>query len=198
MKLLAFVDVHANTSALKRIEEQAKRHNPDLLVCCGDISIFEQNIDRIIEKLGAIKKPLLLIHGNHESENIVKKLCERYDNIFFLHKKTKEIGNFVFIGYGGGGFSQIDKGFEKFSKTIEKKIIGKKTVLLTHGPPYKTALDVVYDEHVGCMSYTKFIKANQNIVLSVSGHIHDTAGRKDKIGKTTIINPGPKGMIISI
>lgn len=193
MKLLAFVDIHGSITALNRIEYLVKKHNPDILLCGGDVSIFEQYLGIILKKLASLKKPLYIIHGNHESENTMKKLCERHNNVFFIHEKIKEFDKFSLAGYGGGGFSQVDKRFEKFAK----KIHGKNMILMTHAPPYKTKLDHVHNTHVGCKSFRKFITTN-NVILAISGHIHETAGKQDKIGNTLLVNPGPFGVIIEL
>jgi len=81
----------------------------------------------------------------------------------------------------------------------KEKITKKKIILITHGPPYKTKLDYIdyLKEYVGCKSYTTFIKKYKPI-LALSGHIHETFGKKDKTGQTEIINPGANGMIIKI
>ena len=34
--------------------------------------------------------------------------------------------------------------------------------------------------------------------LVISGHLHETAGKEDKIGKTRLINPGPFGKILDV
>lgn len=198
MKLLAFTDTHHDAKAYQKIKAKIKKHKPDLLVCCGDISIFEHNIEKAMHKLASLNLPMLIIHGNHESEQRLKKLCTFYQNITFLHEKTKEIGDITFIGYGGGGFARTEEEFEKFVQKIEKNLRTKNLVLLTHGPPHKTKLDNIYGDYVGCKSYTKFIKKNKNTILAISGHIHDTAGKQDKIGKTLLINPGPYGRVIEL
>ncbi len=198
MKLLAFTDTHNNPTAYKKIKEQIKKHKPDLLVCCGDISIFEHSIEKAMRQLASLNLPMLIIHGNHESEQRLKKLCAFYPNITFLHEKTKEFGDITFVGYGGGGFARTEEEFERFAQKIQKNIRSNAVVLLTHGPPHKTKLDHIYGDYVGCKSYTNFIKKNKNIILAISGHIHDTAGKCDKIGKTLLINPGPYGRVIEI
>lgn len=198
MKILAFADVHGSTTAFNKIDTAIKKYKPDILVCCGDVSIFEQHLDLIIKKIAAFGKQTLVLHGNHESAEIMKKLCARHENIIFMHKKIKEINEITFVGYGGGGFCQTDKEFEKFADAIENKIKGKTAVLLTHGPPHKTKLDKISDEHVGCKSFRKFITKNNNVILAISGHIHETAGKQDRIGNALLINPGPWGRIIEL
>ena len=72
-----------------------------------------------------------------------------------------------------------------------------KVVFVTHQPPYGTKIDKVYGHFAGNKSFTGFIKETQPI-LAISGHLHETAGKKDMIGKTLVINPGPKGTLIKL
>ncbi|MBT7903253.1 hypothetical protein HN587_05300 [Candidatus Woesearchaeota archaeon] len=198
MKLLVFVDLHGSLSALKSLRSIVKKRNPDLIICLGDLSLFEDGLDYLVKRVANLKKPILMLHGNHESDYIMKKACAPYDNITFLHKKAHRIDNYVFIAWGGGGFSQEDTAFEKFAKKSMKKIKkDDKVILLTHGPPFGTKLDDLYGDHVGCASYTEFIFEHKPL-LAVSGHIHETACRKQKIGPTRLSNPGPKGKIFVI
>ena len=57
MKLLAFVDTHTSVKALQRIIKKAKKENPDLILCGGDISIFERGVGYILFYLNKLKKP---------------------------------------------------------------------------------------------------------------------------------------------
>lgn len=196
MKLLAFTDIHASNKAIKELTKKIKKYEPDILICCGDISIFEHHLENTLKKLAELGKPLIIIHGNHEREDLLKKACAKYKNVEFLHKKIKKIGNVLFVGYGGGGFSRIDEGFEQFVRNITKKIKKDKIVLLTHGPPYGTKLDYIYQHHAGCMSYRKFILKNKNTILALSGHLHETTCAKDKLNNALLLNPGPFGMVI--
>ena len=197
MKLLAFGDIHCSITALNKIELLAKKHEPDILLCCGDISIFEQYLDLLLKKLASIKKPVYIIHGNHETEEAMKILSARHENLIFMHKKIAAIQDCTIIGYGGGGFSQTEPEFEKFIKKNEEKIKNKKIILLTHAPPHNTKIDFVHNEHVGCKTFKKFITQNKPI-MAISGHIHETCGKQDFIGKTLVINPGPFGRVIDI
>ena len=91
-----------------------------------------------------------------------------------------------------------DKGFEKASKQFEKKIKGyKKSVLITHAPPYKTKLDKILEKYCGSKPIRKFIEKNK-ITLNVCGHLHENAGKEDKIKDARIINPGPLGKMVTI
>jgi len=200
MKLLVFTDLHLSSNAIKKIKSKIKRQNPDLLVSAGDISIFEEGLDFMLNKLNKLKKKLLLIHGNHETSNVLKKLCEKYDNLIFIHKKHYEQNNCIFLGYGGSGFALIEPDFykigEKFGKLI-KHNKDKKIILVTHAPPYKTKLDLIVDQHCGNKTLRTFIIKNR-VDLHICGHLHENFGKRDKVKKTEIINPGPYGKVIKI
>lgn len=194
MKILAFVDIHENLTALKEIEKKAEK--VDLVICLGDLTIFENHLEQLMKRLGKIKKPIFMLHGNHETATVLKKYCSFYDNITFVHKRLKKFGEYYFLGWGGGGFDQIETEFETLVRNVDIK--GKKVILLTHAPPYNTKLDIIGKIHHGNKSIVKYVKKNKNIILYLCGHFHDTWGKKDKINKTLLINPGPKGEIITI
>lgn len=181
-----------------------KAEKVDIVLCAGDISLFGNGLNFILKKIDMFNKPILLIHGNHESERMIKKACRKFRNIVYIHKKIYKINNVAVIGYGGGGFSMADHNFTKFGKTALKRIKilqdkdkDLKTILLTHAPPYKTRLDKIGKDYCGSRSITDFIrKAKPNLVIA--GHIHENFYKTDRIGKTLIINPGPGGMMIKL
>lgn len=201
MKILAFTDIHGSLIALRRIEQKVKAQKPDIIVCAGDISIFEHGIIGLIKRLNRLNKKTIIIHGNHEDEHTFTKLSNLFKNIIFIHKKHFIEDNALFLGYGGGGFSIIDKGFDKIAKTKFKKMIkgnkGKKIILVTHAPPYRTKLDKLIQGHCGSKSIRNFVEKS-NIDLLICGHLHENFGKEDKIGKTKIINPGPFGKIVAV
>ncbi len=200
MKILAFTDVHLSSYAFKKIKAKAKRQNPDLLVCAGDVSIFEHGLGLILNKLSKFNKKTLIIHGNHETSAVLKKSCSKFKNIIFMHKRQYSQNNYIFLGYGGGGFSLTEPEFCKTGKKFEKIIRNnksKKIIFITHAPPYKTSLDLVAGSHCGNKTFHSFILKNK-IDLYICGHLHENFGKKGKIGKTEIINPGPYGKIIKI
>ena len=139
---MAFVDLHASKSALDNIIKRSKKEDIDLVINAGDFTIFGEDQKFILDKLNKIKKPILNIHGNHEDDRALKSDCKKFKNCYFIHKNTFRVDNYLFIGWGGGGFSFRDKEFEKESKKL-KKMIRKddKVILITHAPPYKTKID---------------------------------------------------------
>lgn len=200
MKILAFVDLHGSLKALKRLQKLVEKQKPDVIVCAGDITIFEQNLDYLLHRISRFKKPALIIHGNHEEEAVLKKSCSLFENVFYLHGKSYEQDGVLFIGWGGGGFSLIDKKFEKKTKEFKKKMEKfDKVILVTHAPPYRTRLDRIIDESCGNKSIRKFIAENtKKIKLGITGHLHENAGKEDHVRGTRVVNPGPFGKIVNV
>ena len=195
MMLLAFVDTHGDADSLKKLKRKAVR--ADLVICAGDITIFENKMKSVLREINSFHKPVLIVHGNHESEERLREECKKYKNLIFLHKRFYEKENILFVGYGGGGFSLKDEKFERFTKKIKKKRIGKKLVLILHGPPYGNKTDLIMEEHAGNKSFRDFIK-HEKPLLVICGHLHENSGVQDKLGKSLVINPGPEGKLIEV
>lgn len=197
MKVLVFVDTHGNKAALERIVRKAEKVN--LLICCGDISNWGQNLKSIFSILSKAKKPLLIIPGNHEMEEELEKVCSSFNYVIYLHQKSYELNGYVFFGYGGGGFALIDPKFEKITKKFKKTLKkNSKVILITHAPPYNTKVDVLdHLGHRGCKSIRRFIEEIQP-AFHFCGHLHENNAKRDKIKNTFIVNPGPEGKIINL
>jgi hypothetical protein len=193
MKLLIFSDVHGRASMLSALAKKAK--NADMLVCAGDMTVFEEGLEMMLRKLNQIGKPVLMIPGNHESPHLLKAICKSFENIIYIHGKAYFKDGYCFIGYGSGGFSIKDPEFESFARKLEIPN-GNRIVLVTHAPPYGTKIDHIWGHH-GSKSYRSFIEKMKPII-AVSGHLHETQGMEDRIGKTRVLNPGPKGKIVEI
>lgn len=197
MNILAFTDIHEDMRAVANIKKLSK--DADLLVCAGDLSNFGKGLDKTAKALNSIGKPLLIIHGNHETEKDIINLCKKYKNLINLHRGVYELDNCIFFGFGGGGFSKVDLSFERIAKKVMKNIDKTKNfIFVSHAPPRDTALDQLIDlGSVGSISYRKFIEKNKPL-LSISGHIEENSLKKDFIGKTLCINPGSRGLILEI
>ena len=78
MKILAFTDSHGSRTALTKIKQKAKK--ADYVLCCGDFTIFSNGTQTFLKEFNKIKKPFILIHGNHEGEDEVRKLVKKLDH----------------------------------------------------------------------------------------------------------------------
>lgn len=195
MRILAFTDSHGSTAAIRKIK--AKAGKADIILCGGDLTLFEDKLVYFVGELSKTGKTVLAVHGNHEGEDAFGRAAAGFENVHFIHKKVFRVGDVVFMGFGGGGFSQVDKGIEGFARRFRKSTKGLKVVFVTHAPPYGTRLDLVAGRHCGNKTARQFIEKIKP-ALVVCGHLHENSGKKDKIKKTEIINPGPEGRILTV
>ncbi len=197
MKFLAFVDLHENKKHLQQLIERAKQEDIDFLLCAGDLSQFSHNLGYVLRQLDNVGKKIYLIPGNHESHESLRKVLPNYPNCINLHCQDLDVGNYVFFGYGEGGFAKEDQDFRKIAREWYGKHKEKKTVLITHGPPHGTKVDYLEGNYVGNKDFRAFIERIKPRLV-VCGHIHENAGIVDQIGETKIVNPGWEGMVIEL
>ena len=197
MKFLTFVDLHEDQKILKELVEGASEPDIDFVICAGDFSTFGRGMRNVFEQFNTLGKKIYFIPGNHEEHGGLMERTADYDNCFNLHQRAIKIGEYVFLGYGGGGFAMEDAEFRKIAREWYGKFKDQKIVLVTHGPPFGTKLDLLGSRQVGNKDYRKFIERIKPRLV-VCGHLHETAGRVDRIGKTKLVNPGWDGMIIEL
>jgi uncharacterized protein len=198
MKILAFADTHGSMKAIREVIRKSKL--ADLVLCCGDLTIFEQAMDRLVAELARIDKPVLMLPGNHEPSPELKKLCSQTHNIVFMDGRIFESNEILIFGAQGNGFMLVDRTFERLHHNFEHMLSqrhSRKYMVMTHAPPYGTELDRIVDGHCGNKSIRNFIKATKPLV-AFSGHIHENAGKQDKLGQTILVNPGPYGIEVNI
>ena len=197
MKLLAFGDNHGDLLSLAIVQEKAKE--ADIVICVGDITLFGQDMNFLLEILNEFPKKVLLLHGNHEDEDELREATKNFPNVEFTHKDIHHIEDFDIITYGGDGFSRRDPEFEEHVNNVSSVVRNfKKCILVLHGPPINTKLDIPFEDfHSGSKSYRDFIEKHQPL-LSLSGHIHEGEKELDYINETVLYNPGPDGELFDL
>lgn len=195
MKLLLFSDVHTDTSAATRLVELAR--GVDAVVGAGDFASARSGISICIKILAAIEVPSVLVPGNNESYDELVAACAHWPSARILHGTGVEIAGVPFFGIGGGvpitpfgdwswDFSEVDA--ERLLRDCPNQ-----AVLISHSPP-KGSLDKSASGHsLGSTAvYDAVIRTQPRLV--VCGHIHASAGQSAQIGRTSIINAGPRGI----
>lgn len=196
MRALAFVDIHARFSCIKPLLQKSK--HADFLICAGDLSNFGQGLKKLAFLLAAAKKKILTIHGNHEDSEDIDKLASCYPFFENIHRKIYRIHDIAVVGFGGGGFAFEDNKMDRFFRDVHWKLHKERVILVTHAPPYGKKVDFIPGVgHRGCISVTRGIKLLQP-AYAIAGHLHETAGTEDRVGKTTILNPGWTGRLIEL
>ena len=199
MKILAFVDLHADAGTLKKLVKRGQEKDIDLVVCAGDFTVFERHMDYVLKKLHDIGKTVLLVPGNHETPERIEKEIASYTHFVQIHEKLWRIGDWVFLGWGTDGFSLRSDTFRQVAREWRRQLTpnDKKIVLVTHAPPHKTVVDELYGDHVGNADIRKEIERIKPR-FAICGHVHENEGKEDKIGETRVVNPGWKGMVIEL
>jgi uncharacterized protein len=190
VKVFAFVDTHALNALMQLSKKIAKA---DIVICAGDFTWFGKDKHKALAVMESWKKPVYIIHGNHEGEEALAQSVMKYNNIVFAHGKQIDINGVQFLFWGGGGFAQHDMELLR-AYPVWKAAHKNPSIFVTHGPPFNTHLDDL-GGHVGSVTI-RFIIDQLQPTFHFCGHIHETSGVQDKIGKTTTMNVGPAGFMV--
>jgi Icc-related predicted phosphoesterase len=196
MKLLVFSDLHNDFRTASKLVELS--NTVDVVVAAGDFCVARQGLDEIIAPLSAITKPTVLVPGNSESDEELLQACRSWKSARVLHGRGETIAQTPFFGIGGGipitPFGSWSYDFSEDEAYDLLRDCPAGGVLVSHSPP-AGLLDVSSDgRSLGSQAVRETILLKKpNLV--VCGHIHASAGQIDRIGETTVINAGPRGII---
>ena len=196
MKLLVFSDLHNDFRTASKLVELS--NTVDVVVGAGDFCVARQGLDEIIVPLSAITKPTVLVPGNSESDEELVQACRLWESARVLHGSRVTIAEIPFFGIGGGipitPFGSWSYDFSEDEAYDLLRDCPSGGVLVSHSPP-AGVLDVYSDgRSIGSQAVRETIRIKKpNLV--VCGHIHGSAGQIDRIGETTVINAGPRGII---
>jgi Icc-related predicted phosphoesterase len=187
MKILAISDTHGDSDLVKKIAEMAQKEKVDAILHAGDLTWFDEPQDGIVGPL-AKNNPLLMIHGNHEPHSTIKHFENIYPLAKSIHKKSHTIKDVGFFGSGTTDWGYIEDSeevFEELKKAHSEIKHLKKKVMITHGPPTGSAIELM--GFPGSYGVRKAIqKFKPDIVIC--GHIHEGGGLIENIDGTKVIN----------
>jgi len=201
VRILIFSDIHGDLRAIDRILAQ----QADLYIAAGDLATFGKGLMRCGEALKGLGEHLWLLPGNHETHDDTRALCERFGFVDF-HRQVRSLAsaNGV-IHWAGFGYSNITP-FNTPGEYSEEEISAGLAAfegfdplyLVVHFPPADTALDeFAPGKHAGSPSLRKWVERVQPARL-FCGHIHETAGVSERLGRTQCINVGKQGFSFEI
>lgn len=196
MRFCVASDLHGNIGVIPKITLCAWKFQCNFIVFCGDLTDFGSVDDgiEVLEKFSESGLELLFVPGNCDPKGLVDVKVE---GATCIHGKLFCRGDFGFIGVGGSSITPFRTPFELSESDIwsllEKAIIEvddfSRVILVSHGPPHNTALDLTFAGlHVGSKSVRKFILKYKPL-MGIHGHIHEGKG-VDKLDGVYIINPG--------
>lgn len=195
MRVLVFSDLHGDASLIAEARQRSK--DCDLVICCGDITpVHGSTIDagRKIGRLGA--GVVLAVPGNFELPNDLRETCREL-GWTDIHGKSFEVGGITFAGCGGGNHGPFKTPYElseqQFSDILGKlettmtTASQKRSVLVTHCPPFGAVDEPREGLHVGSRNVREFVERSRPI-MHFCGHIHECGGRTESLGETKITN----------
>lgn len=200
MKLLALSDVHGDARWAQKMAEKAAEEKVDLVLLCGDITMGD-DLESVEGLVGPFKEKNLevaILPGNHEGLATTQFLVERYKikNLHGYAWKFGDIGIFG-CGYANIGIHQLtDKEFFNTLKRTHNYLKDvRKRIMVTHVHPDETKLGLgVFEGSAGVKKAVEELQPD----VHLCGHVHETAGMEDIVGKTKVINVGKTGKIIEV
>jgi len=196
-KILAIGDIHGDTGLVKKLAERARKENVDLIILAGDMTFVEQSTKNLIGPFIKEKKPVLLLHGNHEGFATADFLSKNYPDTKNIHSYSFIKNNLGIFGAGGAiGFNTTEKEiFDALKKGNSALGNINKKIMVTH-MHHKGSVSE-FSGFAGSKAVKKAVKEFKPDLL-ISAHIHEAGGIEEKIGKTRVINVSRNPAIIEI
>ena len=200
LRILAASDLHGDSKLTKKLALLAEKENVDLVVLCGDLTGHTDSKD-LIKPFKDKNQKVLLLPGNWDSFATTDFLAQIY-GVTNIHGYSAVYEGVGFFGAGSastevGPRSGISE--KELLATLEKAHKGlkgiEKKVMLTHMHPAGGISEMTGFE--GSKSIRDAVKKFKPDLL-LHGHIHETFGTEDLIGKTRVLNVGRDGIVIEI
>ncbi|MEM8775571.1 MAG: metallophosphoesterase family protein [Pseudomonadota bacterium] len=191
MRIMAFSDLHlSRANAAVLVEASA---GADLVLGAGDFCNHRAGLSDAMALLSGVQKPMVVIAGNAESAEELRK--EALPGTTVLHGSGTEVDGLMIFGLGYGvpttpfGDWSCDLS-EQEAETLLAPC-EHADILLLHSPPKGVADQTSIGVSVGSTAIRDAIERIQP-QLAMCGHIHDSWGVTGQIGKTRIVNLGPR------
>ena len=201
MKVLIFSDVHGDTRSLEKLIAQPA----DIYIAAGDLSTFGKDLDRCGEIMKPLGEKAWVLPGNHESHDDTRAFCQRF-GFFDFHRQIRalksERGTTQWAGLGYSNITPFNTPGEYTEEEIAKALAPfdnlKPLYLVVHFPPQGTRLDeFAAGKHAGSPTLREWVDRVQPLYL-FCGHIHECAGRSDRLGSTQAFNVGKRGYTVEV
>jgi Icc-related predicted phosphoesterase len=201
MRILIFSDIHGDTKSLERILATPA----DLYISAGDLSTFGHALERCGEVLQPLGEKLWVIPGNHETAEQNTAFCKQFGFVDF-HRRVRALeGKNGVTQWAGLGYSNPTP-FDTPGEFSEEEIAAalapfeglSPLYLVVHFPPHDSQLDrVMLGRHAGSRTLRAWVERVQPAHL-FCGHIHECAGKTERIGATQGVSLGKAGHVVEI
>ncbi len=191
MKILAFSDLHmARARAADIVTASA---GADLVIGAGDFCNMRQGLDEAMAMLAGITAPVIAVPGNAESIEELQAAAPPVWSV--LHGSGCKVLDQKFFGlgyavpetpFGSWSCDLSDAGAEAMLAECAAA-----DIMVLHSPPKGVADETSQGVSVGSVAIRAAIERVQP-QLAVCGHIHDSWGKTGSIGRTQVVNLGPR------
>ncbi|MFD1157768.1 metallophosphoesterase family protein [Roseovarius aestuarii] len=190
MKVLAFSDLHHSRRRAEALVEASTE--ADLVIGAGDFCNMREGLPEAMNLLSGIAAPMVVVPGNAESAEELRDAAHKGTTV--LHGNGLEIGGLQLFGLGYG---VPPTPFGAWSCDLTEAHAAEKLlrceaadILILHSPPEGVADLTSSGVSVGSTAIHEAIERIQP-KLALCGHIHDSWGQADQIGRTLVVNLGP-------
>jgi Icc-related predicted phosphoesterase len=198
-KIMAIGDIHGDKGLIKKLAEKAIKEKVDLIIIAGDLTFFEISFKDLIGPLVKTNKEVLIIPGNHESNELINYLSEIYQ-IKNIHGNSFKKGDLGIFGAGladvGPYFTHENEIFSLLKKGYSQIKESTKKIMVTH-MHHKGGKSEKITGIEGSEDVYKALKEFKPDFL-ISAHLHEVGGLEEQFNKTKIINVSKKEKIFEI
>ncbi|MBI2971012.1 MAG: metallophosphoesterase family protein [Candidatus Aenigmarchaeota archaeon] len=198
MKILAASDFHQDIEAVKKLAKQADKAKVDVVVIAGDLTYFDDDVSGMVGPFRQRQREVLFVPGNHDSPATADFVVEKYKarNLQYYAVVISDVG---FFGCGGANVGPHFITEKEIADTLKRGFTyvkdAPKKVMVTHMHPASTLVEKF--SFRGSKAVRKAIEEFKPDV-HISGHIHETEGLVETIGKTKTYSIGKSGRFISV
>lgn len=186
MNALFVVDAHTSRAALEWVGRRGRDY--DAIIVGGDLAKggSQDFVGEFLNAVASTGRKSFFVPGNADSPRTKVPA-----GVVQLHGKASTVGKYRIGGLGGSNRTPFHTVFELADEDVKSILsgLGRLDILVSHCPPLNTKCDMAGGAHIGSAPVRDYI-VKERPFLVLSGHAHDSRGI-DKVGDTTVVNPGP-------
>ncbi len=178
--------MHGSEEALSWVEKKAKVY--DCVIVGGDLCTFHDTVymEKFLTMVGRTAKKVFFVPGNNDPPDAAIP-----EGVLNIHGRQERLDKISIGGIGGSNITPFNTRFEITDDKARQILssLGRVEILVSHCPPFGTKCDLYSGKHLGSVPVREYVEMNKPSIV-LTGHVHEARG-VDKIGSTTIVNPGP-------
>ena len=198
MRILAFSDLHRDLEQAARLTEMSAE--ADVVIGAGDFASIHNGLEETIGALAGIETPTVLVAGNNETVDELRRAATAWPAATVLHGESVEIAGQTFYGLGGGiPTTPWSWSFDLDESEAESALagLGPDSVLVVHSPPKGHCDEAGDGLHLGSNAILHAIERGRAEAGRLRPHPR-VLGTDVQVGDTEVVNLGPAGRYFDI